>query len=203
MEGEIFRKSTKSGTKNSKIPRPSNSQYGHKDIKATLEGMSFHKCFYCESDLKTHKPEIDHFMEVSEDRTLAFEWTNLYLSCDNCNDKQPNKSISITDVLDPCKDSDKEILKHISFNDEIIIVKDGSQIGLKTIQKYKLDSKELDYRRFVQRKFFVDQLLIIKNNQIKEGRKGMTQKEIDKLNQFKQSNRPFSLMFKILLEKYL
>lgn len=73
--------------------RPSGSQYAHKEVVETLQSMSFHKCFYCEQSTKQTRPEVDHYVEVSERPDLAFEWANLYLSCRECNDKLPFKSI--------------------------------------------------------------------------------------------------------------
>ena len=67
--------------------RPDSSKYGHDKIRIELASMSFHKCFYCESKLKLEPKEVDHHIEVSIKKELAFTWTNLYLSCDNCNNK--------------------------------------------------------------------------------------------------------------------
>lgn len=182
--------------------RPQNSQYAHREIKETLEAMSFHKCFYCEQRLIGLTPQVDHFIEVAEAKNLAFEWTNLYLSCDNCNRKIANRILSVENVLNPCIHSNEEIQQHLSFEDEVIITNNSSQIGLDTIRKYKLDTERLDLLRGRALKEFhktLIRLLVLKN----ETNRNFNEQEINILNQFKQSNRPFSLMFKIVLEKYL
>lgn len=182
--------------------RPPNSQYAHYEIKATLEAMSHNKCFYCEQRLLGLTPQIDHFIEVAEDKMLAFEWLNLYLSCDNCNHKLANRILSIENVLNPCFHSDEEIQQHLSFEDEMIISKNNSQIGLDTIRKYKLDSERLNYLRskvLIQFHQIFTKILLAKENE----NRGLNEREINILNQFKQPDRPFSLMFKILLEKYI
>ena len=125
---------------NSEKRRPDNSKYAHPQIRESLNAMSFQKCFYCERKLKDVPQEIAHFIEVAERRDLAYEWNNLYLACDNCNDKTPNRSIPVTEVLDPCQHSDTEIQHHLTFEDEVIRARNDSGLGRKTIQKYKLDT---------------------------------------------------------------
>lgn len=183
--------------------RPDNKKYGHPQIKDTLFGMSFYKCYYCERKLKTHPKEIDHFIEVSEKegKQLAFEWSNLYLACDNCNGKIPNRMIPVSSVLDPCKHSDDEISTHLLFEDEVITAKNGSPLGLKTIQKYKLDSDQLDLVRAKQLKEFMKLLLQIKDKMIAETRINMTESEKDKVLSFQHPDKSFSLMFKQLIAK--
>lgn len=183
---------------------PDNSKYRHKEILTTLNSMSYHKCFYCEQMLKGIPREIDHFIEVSDPKgkELAFVWNNLYLSCNNCNNKINNITIPVTEVLDPCKHTDEEIQKHITFEKEIITSKNNSAIGLKTIQKYKLGEPLLDYLRLKQFDLFKDVLLQISNNQNADDGRKMNEQEKEKLKRFAQKDRSFSLMFRILLMRY-
>lgn len=181
--------------------RPDSSKYGHESIRTQLATMSFHKCFYCESKLKLEPREVDHHVEVSIKKELAFVWTNLYLSCDNCNNKVNHDAIPIDTALDPCKNNDAEIQQHLTFEDEMITSVDGSSLGLKTIQKYRLDSELLDKRRSVQLKNFHKVLIEIQKKQITEGRKFLNKNELELLNRFQQIDQPYSLMFKILLDK--
>ena len=185
-----------SGTKN----RPDNSKYAHAEVKGVLYSMSFHKCYYCERKLKNIPKEIDHFIEVSERKDLAYEWENLYLACDNCNGKIPNTSIAVTDVLDPCRHTDDEIGEHLVFDDELITAKNGSALGLKTIQKYGLDSEQLDHLRVRQLKVFQKLYITILQNMHSEGR-GMNDDEKAQLLQFQQADMSFSLMFRQLIRK--
>lgn len=182
--------------------RPDSSKYAHDSVKADLNSMSFHKCFYCESKLKNATKEVDHHIEVSVDRNLAFEWTNLYLSCDNCNNKIPHNTISIDNVLNPLSDSDNTIQEHLTFNKELIEPNHNSQLGLRTIQKYRLDTELLDTRRLRQISIFQDVLIEIKAKQIQENRQVLTADEIDIIEGFKRIDNPYSLMFIDLLRKY-
>ena len=181
--------------------RPDSSKYGHESIRNQLATISFYKCFYCESKLKLEPKEVDHHIEVSIKKELAFTWTNLYLSCDNCNNKVNHNAIPIEEALDPCRHNDSEIQKHLTFTNEMITAIDGSQLGFKTIQKYRLDSELLDKRRITQLNNFYRVLDAIRQNQIKYGGRGMNQSEISLLNRFKQVDQPYSLMFKIILDK--
>jgi hypothetical protein len=181
--------------------RPDSSKYGHDKIRIELASMSFHKYFYCESKLKLVPKEVDHHIEVSIKKDLAFAWTNLYLSCDNCNGKMNHDAIPIEEALDPCRHNDLEIQEHLTFTNEMITAIDGSILGFKTIQKYRLDSELLDKRRITQLNNFYRVLDAIRQNQIKYGGQKMNQSEISLLNRFKQADQPYSLMFKIILDK--
>ena len=45
--------------------RPDSSKYGHKDILAALNNMSYNKCFYSEERLIAKPKNVDHLMEVA------------------------------------------------------------------------------------------------------------------------------------------
>ncbi|MBT3209896.1 MAG: hypothetical protein HOB05_01395 [Bacteroidetes bacterium] len=186
----------------SKKKRPDNSKYGHTKIKEQLNSMSFHKCFYCETKLKNTPKQIDHYIEISERADIAFDWNNLYLSCTNCNSKIANKEISVNEALNPCKDSDNKIQNHLTFENEIITAKNNSEIGLQTIKKFRLDSNLLDNLRAKQLIQFQQLLVKIFQNKENEGRKKMNKTEIESLVRFSQVDYSFSLMFRILLQKF-
>ncbi len=181
--------------------RPDNSKYAHKEVREQLLSMSFYKCFYCETKLGLKESEIDHYKEVADPscRELAFEWDNLYLAChNNCNNKIPHKSIPVTDALNPCEHKDDEIAEHLMFNKECI--SSNTELGLNTIQKFRLDSHLLDKLRSDKLHQFKDVLIQIQKNQISDGRKNMTANELDSLRYFTKADQSFSLMFRLLLK---
>lgn len=182
--------------------RPDSNKYGHNSIRIQLNSMSYHKCFYCESKLKGKRKEVDHHVEVSIDKTLSFEWTNLYLSCDNCNGKLPHSSIRIEDALDPCRNTEVEIKEHLTFNDEFIQPRNNSDLGLRTIKKYRLDTELIDNRRLKQLKKFLKVLLEIRDKQRSENRNELNPEELNIINSFKRIDNSFSLMFEVILENY-
>lgn len=188
---------------NSGEKRPHNSKYGHQQIRTRLNSMSSNKCFYCERKLTGVSKEIDHFIEVSDPtgKELAFNWDNLFLACNNCNDKFDNATIEVSQVLNPCVHADKEIETNISFEDEFITAKNNSQKGLLTIKKFRLDTELLDLLRSKQLNQFNKLLIQIQRNQIAENRATMNDLEKESLLIFKQKDHQFSLMFKIILEE--
>lgn len=188
---------------NSEKSRPDSSKYGHKQIREDLNSISFGKCFYCEKKINHERQEIDHFVEVSakEGRNLAFDWNNLFLACDNCNRKINHETIPVTDVLDPFKNSDREIMNHLDFDREQIIARNNSKLGLLTIKKYRLNSSGLDYYRLRQLDYFNKILHQIRDNQIADNGRKTNQIELETLRRFAQKDHAFSFMFRCLLEK--
>jgi hypothetical protein len=181
--------------------RPSSKKYAHPKVRAALETMSHHKCFYCEQSTKQTKAEVDHYIEVAEESKGAFEWKNLYLACWDCNHKkQPNRSIPVSDCLDPC-DPNVRPCDHLAFDKEIIRSRDGSTTGRNTIKKYKLDREELDYKRIKALRSFDEILISILRQKEKEERKSMTADEEERLRSFGQPEHTFTLMFSCYLQK--
>ncbi len=182
--------------------RPDNKKYGHKEILADLNTISYWKCYYSEQKLKGIPKEIDHHIEVAERKDLAYDWDNLYLSSTICNNKLPNKTISVNDVLNPFTNSDEEIETHLTFEDECITAKDGSKLGFDTIKKYRLNSELLDSLRGKQLIMFYKVLDTVRQNQVKEQRDVFSQDEKEALCRFVQPDYSFSLMFRLLLKKH-
>lgn len=183
--------------------RPDNSKYGHKDIRDRLNSCSFNKCFYCESKLTGALREIDHYVEVSIDRSLAYEWNNLYLSCSNCNDKLDHNTIPISEALNPCVDSDEDIQRCLTFENECISFLPNSTKGRKTIRKFRLDSDLLDLKRSKWLNKLATSAIEIDNNMKMEGRTVPTEEEKNTIRRFMQKDQPYSLMCKIYIKKHI
>jgi uncharacterized protein (TIGR02646 family) len=181
--------------------RPSSDQYGHPEIRNVLRAMSFDKCFYCERKLALSEDEVDHYIGVTEDPTLAFDWYNLYLSCPTCNRRKlSNTTIPVSDCLDPCDPSENPA-EHLTFDDEFIVSKDGSPKGSATIQKYRLSRPELDRLRDKQLRRFYETLSKLQKRQVDDGGRPLTQSEKAVLASFKEPQHAFSLMFSVHLVK--
>ncbi len=181
--------------------RPDSSKYGNPSIKKCLHSSSFGKCFYCETKLNETSIEIDHCKEVHIFPELAYTWDNLYMSCSNCNDKMDCQAIPIEEVLDPCKDSDEEIQANITFEDECIYSQPNSEKGMKTIQKFRLNTDSLDLRRSRWLRQIANEALEIRGRMIKEERKVETEEEKRRLLRYTQPDQPYSLMSEIYLRK--
>lgn len=180
--------------------RPDSTKYAHKDIRRQLMTMSYGKCFYCESRLSNRTKEVDHFIEVAVDRSKAYAWENLYLSCQNCNDKIPHDVISVDEALDPCRDSDETIKANISFDNEMIVAVPGSPLGLNTIKKFRLNDEQLDNRRAKWLIRIERELRMILINMLDEGRNKLNENERLIIESFKQPNQPYSLMSEIYID---
>jgi len=79
-----------------------NSRYRHKDIKARLEEETSGKCAYCESKLKhIHHGDVEHIHPKSLDPSKQFEWSNLTLACEICNQNKSNHDPALNHIIDP------------------------------------------------------------------------------------------------------
>lgn len=183
--------------------RPDSKKYGHPKIREMLNSCSHGKCFYCETFIKNEIQEIDHFKEVALAPELAYTWENLYLSCHKCNDKIAHDAIPVEKVLDPCKDSDEEIQKNITFEGECIHALPNSEKGLSTIKKFHLNSDALDLKRGKWLNFLKNVIIDFQKKGMQEQRKELTPKERQQLLMFTQHDQPYSLMCEIYLRKYL
>jgi uncharacterized protein (TIGR02646 family) len=182
--------------------RPDNNKYAHKEIKDALYSMSYGKCFYCETKLSSGNKEVDHLIEVSIDHGKAYDWENLYLACSNCNDKIDHVTIPVTEALDPCRDSDEEIQRNITYIDELISAVHGSQKGLNTIKKFKLNTELLDMRRGQWLKKLLKTVADIEGVMIAEGRKTVTDAERMTLFRYMSPDQPYSLMSEVYLKTH-
>lgn len=183
--------------------RPDSSKYAHKDILQQLNSCSFNKCFYCESKLTGTSREVDHYIEVAIDPSGAFEWTNLYLSCNNCNDKLDHNTVPVTEALNPCVDSDEQIQRHITFERECIRSQAGSEKGLNTIRKFRLDSDALDLKRSKWLNKLATIVIEIDNQMREENRTVHSFEEKDRICRFMQSDQPYSLMCEKYIRSYI
>ncbi len=178
--------------------RPDSSKYAHSGIKDALSRMSHGKCFYCE-----YRPDdggqVDHHIEIADDPSRAFEWTNLYLSCSQCNQAKKSARIDRSACVDPC-DPASGPDEHLTFTDEMIRPLDGSSRGRQTIRKYALDRQLLDLRRSRALRALEKTRATIQARQINDGGRPITKDERELLLSFGQPERPFSLMLRVALQ---
>ncbi|WP_027378243.1 hypothetical protein [Chryseobacterium daeguense] len=179
--------------------RPSSKQYDHEKIKEELAKISLNKCFYTEvlfSDLS--EAQVDHYIEVAEDKNKTFEWENLYLAHEKSNvGKSSNKAIPNLETLDPFIDYDDEIEKHIFFVDNN--VRGLTEKGIKTIQKYNLNKGIFNGLRATELIKFYKVWVAIGEN---KSNRDFTDLEKQTLKSFAQPDAPFSLMFRLILKQH-
>jgi len=180
--------------------RPDSSKYAHPDVVTSLRAMSHNKCFYCERPFATQKPQVDHYIEVSCDRSLAFVWGNLYLSCSTCNYGKPdNHQIPVSQCLDPCGSVPVE--DHLEFVGDHVRPKKLSPTGERTIRKYKLLDEALKYQRLqVLSQLAGDYEAILARRLTPDGPRSLDDNELARLRAYAAPTEPFSACCRAWLE---
>lgn len=82
------------------MPTVKDGVYRHTSVRQALHSMQHGKCAYCEVKLSHHYSRVEHFRPKGgwQQRVgdalakpgywwLAYEWTNLFLSCEDCNER--------------------------------------------------------------------------------------------------------------------
>ncbi|MDT7603692.1 MAG: hypothetical protein QOF61_1689 [Acidobacteriota bacterium] len=151
--------------------------YAHKTVQEALKQAHQHKCFACESKI-THisYPNVEHFRPKAAYRQddgdalhkpgyywLAYEWSNLFLSCQLCNQQfkknlfpLANPSARATShkddldseqplFIDPSVDDPEQF---ISFRREVPFAPGDNPKGKATIRGLGLDRQKLNEKRF-------------------------------------------------------
>lgn len=126
-------------------------RYGHKDIKDALIAENHGKCAYCEAYVRhVSHGDIEHISPKSKDPEKTFDWNNLTLACERCNQKKSNAE----GVIDPHVD-DPDV--HLLF---VAVVVRGLTIkGMQSIKPTRgldLNRTELVERRVVQISRYAD-----------------------------------------------
>ena len=120
------------------------SRYRHPDIKAKIIEETHGKCAYCESKLRhIHHGDVEHIYPKSLDETKRFQWDNLTLACEICNQNKSNKDPRTEHIIDPYEiDPDQ----HILFIGPLIFPK-GTPQGQSTTVLLDLNRSDLVERR--------------------------------------------------------
>lgn len=87
------------------------SKYNEKEIKQQIVKETFGKCAYCESKVRhIHHGDIEHIYPKSLDESKRFEWDNLTLACEICNQNKSNKDPLLEGIQDPYTGEPENIL---------------------------------------------------------------------------------------------
>jgi uncharacterized protein (TIGR02646 family) len=138
------------------------ARYRHPDVKAALVSETNGKCAYCESPLQhIHHGDVEHIYPKSLDPKLTFEWQNLTLSCEVCNQNKSNLDPILAHIIDPYVVDPGD---HFQFAG-IIAFPLGSTKGISTIKILDLNRGEL----VEQRKERLEKLLLIVDSALRPG----------------------------------
>lgn len=122
-------------------------RYRHPEIKAVLVDETHGKCAYCESRLQhIHHGDVEHMFPKSLDISRTFDWSNLTLACEVCNQNKSNKDPLMNHIIDPYS-IDPET--HIHFVGGLIFSK-GTIEGTSTLSLLELHRLELVEMRNAQ-----------------------------------------------------
>lgn len=203
--------------------------YGAKSVKGALVKAQSDKCAFCESkftavaygDVEHYRPKAGYVSDENGPLRrpgyywLAYEWRNLYASCQICNQRfkknwfplaneatrARNHLSDIADeaplLIDPGGDEDP--IQHIEFAREVPRARRGSNRGRATISILGLDRHELnDMRRALYRKLdmLAKALRVLESAALDPG----LQNEIrDELRAAARPESEYSLMVRCLL----
>lgn len=131
----------------SKGEKPTNTEktrYRHPQVKAALIDETKGKCAYCESKLlHIHHGDVEHIYPKSLAPEKSFEWENLTLACEICNQNKSNKDPLIEAIIDPYV---IDPVEHLVFMGTLIFDL-GTPHGISTREILDLNRAELVERR--------------------------------------------------------
>jgi HNH endonuclease len=120
------------------------TRYRHHQIKAALVSETHGKCAYCESKLlHIHHGDAEHIYPKSLAPTRAFEWANLTLACEICNQNKSDRDPLLESIIDPYL---VEPSDHLIFSGPLIFPR-GTPAGINTRALLDLNRGELSERR--------------------------------------------------------
>lgn len=136
----------RSPAKLSKKEKDKFRRYYHKvDIKESLAGEAYNKCVYCESKIvATQFWHVEHILPFDKYRALAYEWTNLVLACQLCNNHKGNYD---GPFVHPINDDPEIHIEYYSY-----FAKGKSHHGTRTIDVTNLNRAGLIERRIEEYK---------------------------------------------------
>lgn len=142
---------------NSKVPERFYNRYKQDDVKTSLMRMygdgNFSYCCYCESIIDDVSFEhIEHRMPKNQTKDKypkeTFNWDNLHLSCEKCNNHKRSKFDEKFPILDAVKDPIKENLGYkVSPSGKGVYRETITNRGVTTVKHADLDRPPLRMAR--------------------------------------------------------
>jgi uncharacterized protein (TIGR02646 family) len=127
--------------------KPSDSEatkYRHPQVKAALLIETNGKCAYCESKLlHIHHGDVEHIFPKSLSPSLRFDWNNLTIACEVCNQKKSDLDPQAEFIIDPYNIDPKDHLRFFGA----VISSLGTAYGKNTTSLLALNRAELVERR--------------------------------------------------------
>jgi len=172
--------------------------YGHKTVKEALKKAQNDKCCFCEAkvthvshgDVEHFRPKAAYKIQTNGKLTkpgyywLAYDFSNLYFSCQICNQSFKKNYFPLADeakrarshshdhlienhlIIDPGLNNPEN---HLFFEQEIIKPKNASIEGVETIKRTGLNRDKLCERRFEYLSIFKTLAGVAKGNSPQAG----------------------------------
>lgn len=120
-------------------------RYRHTEIRTALVAETRGKCAYCESKVShIAHGDIEHITPKSLAPQKSFEWANLTLACDICNENKGDFDGNHENFVDPYT---MEPTLHLYFAGPLLLPVPGSDQGLVTESVLELNRPDLFERR--------------------------------------------------------
>ena len=98
------------------------TRYRHVEIKDALVAETNGKCAYCESKLlHIHHGDVEHIYPKSMAPERTFEWENLTLACEICNQNKAARDPMLEAIIDPYR---REPSEHLLFVGPFIFLRE-------------------------------------------------------------------------------
>lgn len=172
------------------------TRYRHPEIKTELISETNGKCAYCESKLlHIHHGDVEHIYPKSLDPAKTFEWDNLTLACEICNQNKSNKDPYLEHIIDPYESDPSD---HLLFTGPLIFPR-GTPEGESTRILLDLNRGELSERR----KEHLEKIMAIVNTVMRPELPLATRRAIfsDLCNREGHAAAPYTAMVKSLIDQ--
>ena len=127
-----------------KLTSTDDARYRHAEIKKALVAETHGKCAYCESKLKhIHHGDVEHIAPKSLEPAKRYDWNNLTLACEICNQNKSDRDPSVEHIIDPYITDPAE---HLTFLGSLIFPL-GTNMGKNTVTLLGLNRVALLERR--------------------------------------------------------
>jgi hypothetical protein len=128
------------------VPTPTQRhRYRHREVRDALIRETHGKCAYCESKVRhVAHGDIEHIVPKSLAPERSFDWENLTLACDVCNENKGDFAGNHDNFVDPYL---MEPSDHVFFAGALLLPVAGSDPGVVTEDVLDLNRPDLFERR--------------------------------------------------------
>ncbi len=121
-------------------PRPN---YNKPEIKTALKRDFHNKCAYCESKISHQQfGDVEHFKPKEKFCNLTYEWDNLLLSCQICNNTKRDKFPLKNKIINPVKENPEPFFSFENIG-SLVKIKPNNKRAANSIEIMNLNRDDL------------------------------------------------------------